>query len=881
VNGRRYATLCLIAAALGGGVFQEFAAAAPPSSTYKLVFADEFNGASLDTLKWIDAYPWGRTHNHDAYMASSNVLFPGDGSVTLKAERKAQGGEAFTSGVISSGYSLGKFDGGYFEARMLLPTTPGSWPAFWGLDSGWPPEADIMEFPLTTNSGANGYPNTDYHTAWHYKNPSGGNSAGAGRVNPSSASALNTAWHTFGMEWVSDTSAAFFFNGTRVSSFSDASAISQMTSMYLIFNYAVGGWPGTPSLTQWPAAHSDETKIDWVRVYQKPTTTGTIAYSGTAAAGSWDTSARWSGGVPKFEDQVASFGSNTNASLTLDWNQARTVGGLAFSSTTTAFTIGDASASLQFARSSGTPTISLAAANTKSQTIAARVELYETTTAITNDSPQALSLTGVIVGEGALTVDGTGTVIFANNNTYTGDTTIDAGSAGPAVARVTRSRPFGTGTVTIGAAGNATTARLEIQDTRSVPNTIRFAGRANPTVGLLNLSGTNEFQGTVAAATGGTSYIIQSNVGLMRFTGSTAEAGGVALTSAATGNRTFTLQGVGRGEISGGITNGSGTVHLLKADSGTWTLSGSMSHTGTTTVQAGTLRIASARGLLASPTVVAGGTLALDVIARVPSLRLASGSVQASSVLVNGTSGIGLLEVQGGGFSTKPIMTVSGGGFVQMPASATVDLQIGGLLIDQATGGRIDIGGSRITVSADGILQADLVADLLSGRGSGSWNGAAGIMSSVVATALAAGQSRTIGWMQNGDGSMAIAFTAAGDSNLDGVIDVLDVANFLGGGKYNGGDSATWQQGDFNYDGIVDILDVADLLGPALYDEGSFLPAVSQEGVTSLSDVAAVPEPASVVLAIAGVGIAALARSRSRRQPWAVSSLRDASTIRR
>lgn len=33
------------------------APAAPPSTTYKLVFADEFNGSALDTVKWIDAYP--------------------------------------------------------------------------------------------------------------------------------------------------------------------------------------------------------------------------------------------------------------------------------------------------------------------------------------------------------------------------------------------------------------------------------------------------------------------------------------------------------------------------------------------------------------------------------------------------------------------------------------------------------------------------------------------------------------------------------------------------------------------------------------------------------------------------------------------------------
>ncbi|MFM7244970.1 MAG: autotransporter-associated beta strand repeat-containing protein [Planctomycetaceae bacterium] len=840
-------------------------AAAPPSTTYKLVFADEFNGSGLDTVKWIDAYPWGRTHNHDAYMASSNVLFPGDGTVTLKAERVAQGGKTFTSGVISTGYTIEKWDGGYFEARILLPTTPGSWPAFWGLDSGWPPEADIMEFPLTTDGGANGYPNTDYHTAWHYKNTSGGNSAGAGRVNPSSASALNTGWHTFGMEWTSDVSAKFFFDGVQVSSFSDATAISQMTSMYLILNYAVGGWPGTPSLTQWPAAASDQTKVDWVRVWQKPTVTGTVSLSGTAAGGSWDTAARWSGGVPRFEDQIVALGSNTNSALTLDWNQARTVGGLAFSSTTTSYTVGDAGASLQLARSSGTPTISLAAVNARPQAIASRIELYEATTAIANDSAQTLSLTGTIVGEGALTVDGTGTVVFANNNTYTGDTTIDSGAAGPAVARVTRSRPFGTGTVTLGATGNATTARIEIQDTRSVPNTIRFAGRTNATVGLLNIGGTNDFQGTIVAVAGGTSYVIQSDAGLMRLTGTAADAGGVALTSAATGSRTFTLQGAGRGEIAGGITNGSGTVHLLKAGAGTWSITGSTAHTGTTTIQAGTLRLATATALAASPTVVAGGTLAIDsgLTPRMPRLLLAGGTVQAASVLVNAAAGIGRLEVQAGGFASRPLMSVSGGGVVELQGAGG-DLQVGTLVVDQATGGRLDVGRARLSVAAGGISQAALLADLVAGLGSGGWDGGVGITSGAAAAAIAAGKSRTLGWIDSGAGAFTVAFAAPGDTDLDGLIDILDAANLLGGGRYDTGSAATWSNGDFNYDGVVDVLDASDFIASGLYDAGGYLAAGAAE------PIAAVPEPstagglAAVVLAVSR---ALCRRSAPRRPP--------------
>ena len=56
--------------------FLSFIYASPPEGpgySWKLIFEDNFNGTSLDTGKWIDQYPWGRTHNHNAYMKSGNI----------------------------------------------------------------------------------------------------------------------------------------------------------------------------------------------------------------------------------------------------------------------------------------------------------------------------------------------------------------------------------------------------------------------------------------------------------------------------------------------------------------------------------------------------------------------------------------------------------------------------------------------------------------------------------------------------------------------------------------------------------------------------------------------------------------------------------------
>jgi hypothetical protein len=144
-----------------------------------------------------------------------------------------------------------------------------------------------------------------------------------------------------------------------------------------------------------------------------------------------------------------------------------------------------------------------------------------------------------------------------------------------------------------------------------------------------------------------------------------------------------------------------------------------------------------------------------------------------------------------------------------------------------------------------------MVAAIVSGLGDGTWNGTSGITSSVAA---ASGGDRTVGWLDNGDGSGTFAFAAAGDTNLDWQVDIIDAANFLAGGKFDSGAPATWNEGDFTYDGVVDILDAASFLSNGLFDAGSYNPPPGQAGA-----IAAVPEPtawpllASAAIAAAGV----------------------------
>jgi len=173
--------------------------------------------------------------------------------------------------------------------------------------------------------------------------------------------------------------------------------------------------------------------------------------------------------------------------------------------------------------------------------------------------------------------------------------------------------------------------------------------------------------------------------------------------------------------------------------------------------------------------------------------------------------------------------------------------------------GLLDVGGGRVTVTSG--LTGSAVRDLIvAGSGDGSWNGTAGITSSAVAAAVAASTARSLGWLDNGDGSVTVGFAAPGDTDLDGVVDVLDLANVMSSGAYGSSLAATWAQGDFTYDGVVDILDVSALLGSGLYGQSPYTAALEADSGVA---VRAVPSDLSTIDA----AFAAFAMEQSSATP--------------
>ena len=306
---------------------------------------------------------------------------------------------------------------------------------------------------------------------------------------------------------------------------------------------------------------------------------------------------------------------------------------------------------------------------------------------------------------------------------------------------------------------------------------------------------------------------------------------------------------------------------------------------------------ASGLGFQSNGFLLAGGTVALASGSSRPAIDVAAGVTGTLTAALSSTSGLvktgsgtlavtrplavtgtvqvaaGRLAVSGSAAVPQAVLSVAAGASVMLPDDPLYELRVAGLTIADA-GGRIDVGPGHVTVAPGGISQAALVADLVAGRGAGDWAGVAGFVSRTATAALGAGQSRSLGWVAGGDGSFTVGFAAAGDTNIDGLIDILDAADVLSSGRFDSGAAAIWAEGDFNYDGVVDVLDVADSLGTGLFDFGPYGSSAMAAGSGAVAGpVAAVPEPAAGWPAVAGmVAVAARAwhrvgsaRRRTRR----------------
>ena len=280
------------------------------------------------------------------------------------------------------------------------------------------------------------------------------------------------------------------------------------------------------------------------------------------------------------------------------------------------------------------------------------------------------------IGGGAIVKTGSGTEVFSGTgSTFTGKTSIKAGTLS---------------VVTLNSVTTGTAASSSLGAPSSVANGAIAIGSSG-TGAMLVVTGPGEITDRVidlAGTTGGATIDQSGPSGLFSFTSS--------LTASGAGSKTLTLQGstTGVGEIAGSIGNNSGTnkTAVLKQGTGTWTLSGSNTYSGGTTVANGTLKLGNASALGTGALSVVGGTL--DMAGNNAGVGALSGS--SGALITNSISGTSTLAITfSTGTSTFAASIADGSGVIALTKSGAGTLMLTG---SNAYSGMTSINGGILNV---------------------------------------------------------------------------------------------------------------------------------------------------------------------------------------
>ena len=284
------------------------------------------------------------------------------------------------------------------------------------------------------------------------------------------------------------------------------------------------------------------------------------------------------------------------------------------------------------------------------------------------------SYTGDIKGDGAFTKLGDSILALSGANTYTGDTTISAGTltidghgtleGGNYDGAISNSGTFIYSSTTdqtlAGVISGTGVLTKEENSTLTLTNANTYTGLTTVSAGTLTLDQASSTTGTVIKDTNA----VTVNGGILNLADNTETIGALTLTAGSITGASKTLTGssytLNPGEgVSVSIQPilaGSG-INLTKSAAGTATLSGANTYTGTTTISAGTLTVT---GTLSDSTDVSNSGIydvdAADIINRIRSLS-GTGAVEIASgvTLTTGDDGDDIISgiISGDGSLTK------------------------------------------------------------------------------------------------------------------------------------------------------------------------------------------------------------------------------------
>ncbi|WNJ19292.1 family 16 glycosylhydrolase [Pontibacter sp. G13] len=246
-----------------------------PGRTYELVWAEEFDGTTLDLDNWTYEVNGSGGGNNELqyYTDRTENLRLEDGKLVIEAHKEDYLGKQYTSArIITKDKKDIRY--GRVEARLKVPKGRGTWPAFWMLGYGsWPQagEIDIMEHV--------GYEPQLFHCALHSANKNGMNGQ---NQHGSQDMGYDVAdeFHVITMEWVEKEFMGLdrihiYVDGVKTKTFAETAQLANAgdwpfnDSFFFILNLAIGGsWGGVQGVDDSMFDVPVRYEVDYIRVYQ-------------------------------------------------------------------------------------------------------------------------------------------------------------------------------------------------------------------------------------------------------------------------------------------------------------------------------------------------------------------------------------------------------------------------------------------------------------------------------------------------------------------------------------------------------------------------------------------------------------------------------------
>ncbi len=241
-----------------------------------LIWSDEFDGDALDETKWrYQRGGWnGASNVQNCYVDENTAVVDGVLQITAKYEPGFDCFNVtkdFTSGFVQTKDKI-DWTYGYFEAKVRVPASNSTWPAFWmspqdNVYGEWPRSGEIDIFEIKGHDMTKSYGNA------HWGNSRSDKRQEKGTYEFEDA----TQWHIYAVDW-REGELRFYIDGEHyhtINDFKEPNATEHPgpfnIGFYLRLNMAVGGNYLSPhndannNIDQLPAVM----QVDYVRVYSK------------------------------------------------------------------------------------------------------------------------------------------------------------------------------------------------------------------------------------------------------------------------------------------------------------------------------------------------------------------------------------------------------------------------------------------------------------------------------------------------------------------------------------------------------------------------------------------------------------------------------------